>query len=149
MLWGTTSGMSHRRATSRMIWRTIRSTTEGLWFCLQLRKAGQTNKPRPVVRGTFPAFDGIEKTDDEACVEEMTKKRKRSSTPLNPEQEATNGDALRVVESATGSRLSLYILGKAMSDSVFDEELRQEVAAEVELLKRRKKKGERRELNID
>ncbi|KAL1972152.1 hypothetical protein VTN31DRAFT_7371 [Thermomyces dupontii] len=106
-------------------------------FRFLLREEGPTDKPRPVVKGAFPAFDGVEATDDESSVEEKTKKRKRSSTapPKNKKRRtgcfACDGIGHKVAKC-------YYVFPeKAPDDFVFDEELRQE----VERLRGRKKKG--------
>ncbi|KAL1971802.1 hypothetical protein VTN31DRAFT_1890 [Thermomyces dupontii] len=60
-------------------------------FRFLLREDGPTDKPRPVVKGAFPAFDGVEATDDGVeCGREDEEEEAFFDAPTQA-QEATNG----------------------------------------------------------
>lgn len=122
-------------------------------FRLQLKEGGLTDKSRPVKKGAFLTFDGVEATDDESSAEEKTKKRKRSSTPLSKNKKrrmgcfACDGDGHRFANHY------FVFPEKAPDGFVFDEELRQvvnerlktnkQLRQEINRLKGRKKNGKR------
>lgn len=122
-------------------------------FRLQLREDGPMDKSRPVEKGAFTAFDGVEATDDESSAEEKTKKRKRSSSPSTKTKKRRMGC---FACDGNGHRFAncYYVFPeRAPDDFVFDEELRQvvnerletnkQLREEVNRLKGRKKKGKR------
>lgn len=122
-------------------------------FRLQLKEDGPTDKSRPVEKGAFTAFDGVETTDDESSAEEKTKKRKRSSSPSTKTKKRRMGC---FACDGNGHRFAncYYVFPeRAPDDFVFDEELRQvvnerlktnkQLREEVNRLKGRKKKGKR------
>ncbi|KAL1976426.1 hypothetical protein VTN31DRAFT_2708 [Thermomyces dupontii] len=119
-------------------------------FRFLLREDGPTDKPRPVVKGAFLAFDGVEATGDESSAEEKTK-RKRSSTPPPKNKKRRTGCFACDGIGHKVAKCYYVFPEKAPEDFVFNEELRQAVnerlksdrklRQEVERLRGRKKKG--------